>query len=148
MAFYKKVHIGEQPIPEGYQIYSPALMVQGVQFRKKDAIKFAKLAVSRPVYLIFEREPDNPEDKNAIKIIGCISAIKEIKKIHIGYVERGLAKWIAESKMIKFIAPRLWKTYAETKNGGYVEIGYQLIGTKDMKHKYKSYKDNIRSTHT
>ena len=114
MAFYKKVHTQEQPIPEGYQIYSPALMVQGVQFRKKDAIKFAKLAVSKPVYLIFEREPDNPEDKNAIKIIGCISARKEIKKVHIGYVE----------------------------------IGYQLIGTKDMKHKYKSYKDNVRSIHT
>jgi hypothetical protein len=145
MAFYKKYHITEHPIPEGFQIYSEALMVQGIAFRKKNAMKFAKASVSKPVCLIFEHEPDNPEDKNAIKIIGCISERKGIKKIHLGYVERELAKWIVENNMIESVAPRLWKTYAETKKDGYIEIGYQLVGSKEMKKGFTSHVNNLHS---
>ncbi len=80
MPFYSKYHTKTQPIPKGYQIYEDYLEVQGVSYRKKDAMKFAKAAVSKPVWLTFELEPDNPEDRNAIKIIGCISEKRELRK--------------------------------------------------------------------
>ncbi len=45
--------------------------------------------------------------------------------------------------MFEHVAPRLKKTYAGTVKGGYVEIIYQLVGSKEMRHKYKSGKEKF-----
>jgi hypothetical protein len=55
------------PIPEGMHILSADREVMGIEHRLSDAVAFAKESSHK---IEFEREPDNPHDKNAIKVIG------------------------------------------------------------------------------
>ena len=54
------------PIPDGYQILKRMLLVSGITFRKIDATFFIRSGCET---LELEREPNNPKDKNAIKVM-------------------------------------------------------------------------------
>lgn len=60
--------------------------VVGIGFRPAEAKEFAS-ALMPGDELTLEREPDNPHDQNAIKVIGG--------GMHIGYIERGQAAWLS-----------------------------------------------------
>jgi hypothetical protein len=64
------------PIPKGFQkyVYSINLHIAGIKYRKADALKFAR-SVNKE--LTMERDPDNENDPNAIRLIG-ISGLKNI----------------------------------------------------------------------
>jgi hypothetical protein len=57
-------HLSKTPIPDGFQIFEDRLEVAGIPNYKIAASKFIS---GKNPYLLFEREPQNPYDKNAIK---------------------------------------------------------------------------------
>jgi hypothetical protein len=75
-------------------VYSIAVQVAGVYFRKDNANTFCREKTTDK-YLTMEQEPTNKYDKNAIKIYGVVKG----KSLHIGYVPAPLAKRIAEDEV-------------------------------------------------
>lgn len=117
------------PIPKGHQIFSRC-EVSGTSFRKNDAVQFAKGSNQE---LELEREPTNPHDKNAIKVIGKSSG----KKYHIGYVPKEVSEQIAVTGIFESIKPRLDRIYQGID--GYLEIKFQIIGPKENKKQFDSF---------
>ena len=73
------------------------LTVHGVQYHRSDAEAFAATTIrlhdsGRSFGLLIEREPDNPNDRNAQKVIGWGCGLSR----HIGYVDRVEAARTAE----------------------------------------------------
>lgn len=65
----------------------PNVAVVGARFRGADAVALCR-TIALGTELRLKREPDNPYDPNAIKVM--------FHDQHIGYVERGQAAWIAD----------------------------------------------------
>jgi hypothetical protein len=86
---YQKIKDGGS-LPIGdWKRSSELLSAKGIQYRRSDALKFAKLALVshkeyRPFGLLIDPEPSNPDDENALKVMGWCGN----KTIHIGYVDR------------------------------------------------------------
>jgi hypothetical protein len=119
-------------IPDGFQIFEERLEVAGVKYQLDEARAFA---AGRDLTLEFEREPENPLDKNAIKIIGRRKTVFGSKHHFIGYVPSDVAAAIVEGHFYDRVAPRLLKTYIG--DSGYVEILFQVLGPKGQRLKYK-----------
>ncbi len=79
----RSYHLGEQEIPDGFQIFEERLEVAGVSFRKEDAAAFASATDG---WLELERDLGNKHDRNAIKVIGCNKGFFGTKRRFIGYV--------------------------------------------------------------
>lgn len=122
------------PIPKGYRIFNGRLSVAGIEYRRDDAIRFAKSADQA---LALEREPNNMHDANAIKVIG----ISHGKHYFIGYVPKEIAEQIVCSgHLMDAVQPRLeriWHT-----DSGYVNITFQIIGPKDKREQYDDFRNN------
>jgi hypothetical protein len=106
------------------------LLVAGITFRKEDAAPFIR---SGSGTLEFEREPNNPKDKNAIKVIGVTTTTKYF----VGYVPKEISKRIIKTGLFDKVKPRLDRTYHGA--GGFLEIRFQIIGLRENKYKYDSY---------
>lgn len=128
-------HLQEQEIPEGMQIFEERIEVAGVSHRRQDAVSFAK---AKNIWLEFERDQENQYDKNAIKMIGCSKGFFGTKRRFIGYVPKDFATNIVENDFLSQTKPRLLKTYIG--DNGYVEILFQLLGSKGKKSEYTSKK--------
>jgi hypothetical protein len=128
----RKYHLNEQDIPEGFQIFEDRLEVAGGSFRKEDAVAFAG---AQDVWLELEREPGNKYDENAIKVIGCNKGFFGTKRRFIGYVPKEVSRLIVKGGDWGQIRPRLLKTYLG--NQGYVEILFQILGSKGIKYQYR-----------
>jgi len=120
------------PIPKDHQIYS-SVLVAGVSFRKNDALQFINGADQT---LELERETDNSQDKNAIKVIGVTS----ISRYFLGYVPKEISEQIVKTGMFDKIKPRLARTYQG--NDDYIEIQFQIIGLKATKRDFDSLINN------
>jgi hypothetical protein len=80
-------------IPDGLQIFEERLEVAGIGYRRDEARAFAS---GRGLTLAFDREPENQQDRNAIKIIGQRKTLFGSKRYFIGYVPRHVAAAIVE----------------------------------------------------
>nr|WP_249185864.1 HIRAN domain-containing protein [Burkholderia ambifaria] len=115
------------PIPKGFQIFAGhgvGISVVGIQYRRRDALRFA---AGSDQALLFEREPHNPQDPNAIKVIGVCRSSRDF----IGYVPRDLASQLVESELTEIVQPRLISIWCS--GGGYVDIAFQIVGPKERK---------------
>ncbi|WP_334042674.1 HIRAN domain-containing protein [Burkholderia ambifaria] len=115
------------PIPKDFQIYvghGVGISVVGIQYRRRNALRFA---VDCEQTLLFEREPYNPHDPNAIKVIGVCGSSRDF----IGYVPRDLASQLVESELVEVVQPRLISIWCS--GGGYVDIAFQIVGPKKRK---------------
>lgn len=115
------------PIPKGLQIYAGhgvGISVVGIQYRRHDALRFA---ADSDQTLLFEREPHNPQDPNAIKVIGVCGSSRDF----IGYVPRDWASQLIEGELAEIVQPRLVSIWCS--GGGYVDIAFQIIGPKERK---------------
>jgi hypothetical protein len=121
------------PIPDGYQIYKRMLLVAGITFRKIDAAPFIKSGCET---LEFEREPNNPKDKNAIKVIG----VTPTARYFVGYVPKEISKRIIKTGLFDQVRPRLDRTYYGV--GDFLEIRFQVIGLKDNKKIFDAYSES------
>lgn len=104
----------EPPIPDGMRIMEGHIEVAGIPHRMANAVAFARRAQQ---YLELEREPNNPHDPNAIKVIGVSKGWFFWRRHFLGYVPRETAAIIAENRLWGRIKPRLRSIWA----GGYVK---------------------------
>jgi hypothetical protein len=115
---------GGASLPQGdWKRASPLLTVHGVLYRKPEALAFAKAALKlhdaeKPFGLIIEREPDNPHDPNALKIIGWGGGVSR----HFGYVEAIEAARFAERYPGINLTAELYSVYLG--GGSFVDIRY------------------------
>jgi hypothetical protein len=121
----------DEKIPEGFAIFLKNSFITGIQYRREDVIKFIH---SGEIGLALEQEPDNPEDKNAIKIIGKSGA----DKYFLGYLSRDYSKQINDSGLFEKIFPRLLRVYHGKDD--FVDITFQIIGPKSLKEDFNLYK--------
>lgn len=128
----RNYHLGEEEIPDGFQIFEERLEVAGVSFRKEDAAAFATV---RDGWLEIERDAGNKHDSNAIKVIGCNKGFFGTKRRFIGYVPKEVSRAIVEGGYLSQIRPRLLKTYAGDR--GFVEILFQILGPKGKKYEFR-----------
>ena len=129
----RKYHLQEQQIPDGFQIFEDRLEVAGVAFRKSEAASFAN---SKNLWLELQREEGNPQDRNALKVIGCSKGFLGTKRRFIGYVPKDTAKKIVEGDFLTQIRPRLLKTYIG--DSGFVEILFQILGPRGRRFQFHS----------
>lgn len=64
----------------------PSVACVGMHFRGSNAVS-AAAALEPGDRLTLEREPENPYDAYAIKVL--------LEDLHLGYIERGQAAWIS-----------------------------------------------------
>lgn len=131
MADYLKKRF-DSPIPQGHQIYA-SFEPAGLVRRKDAATQFAK---GRSQWIELEREPSNPQDPNAIRVVGCWRGWILSRRAPLGYVPRHVAKVIADLDAFEALAPRLMKVYVGRT--GYVEVDVQLTGPKDRAKHFKA----------
>jgi hypothetical protein len=122
----------DNPIPPGYQIFA-APPVAGMNHRKDSVVRFAQ---GDNQDLAIERDPDNPHDRNAIKLIGVLGTTR----YHIGYLPKELAEQIAATELFDSLKVRLTRIYIGTDD--YIEIHYHILGPKPEKRKFDSFLDN------
>ena len=121
------------PIPDGYEVYSWN-SVAGIQHKKEVALKFAR---HRNQSLELEREPDNKQDSNAIKVIGCSKKLLFADRDTIGYVPRELASCIVEGGFWGSVEPRLLRIYVGEDE--HIEVEFQLLGPKEKKKAFNDF---------
>ena len=114
-------------IPEGMRIFLADEEVAGVQHRLSNARAFAR---GRNQELRFEREPGNPHDPNAIKIIGIYKGWFFAHSVHIGYVPAEVANVIAERGMFSLIRPRLKNIWWGGYIRDYIVVRFDILEPK------------------
>ena len=109
--------------------------VVGVQYRKSNAVEFAKAAFraherGEPFGLIAEREPGNARDRHAVRIMGwgegrsAIFGRKIPLNLHIGYVDADTSGHIAKRIPDVALAAEFYSLYEGRL--GYIDIGFFL----------------------
>jgi hypothetical protein len=102
--------------------------VAGITFRKVDAqIFFEGMDHS----LEFERDPNNKHDKNAIKIIGISSGVRNF----IGYVPKEFAEQLVLSKLDKIAKPYLQRIFCNSDD--FYEVRFEVVGPSNLKQQFK-----------
>jgi hypothetical protein len=121
------------PIPKGFRIYAARLGVAGTEYRHDDARQFAE---GSDQTLEFERDPSNPHDPNAMKVIG----VDQRERRFIGYVPRGEAEQIVGSGLAGIVQGRLERIWR--RDDGFIYVRFQVIGPKAMKEQYDDFLRN------
>ena len=128
----RNYHLGEQEIPDGFQVFEERLEVAGISFQKEDAAAFA---TAKDGWLELERDLGNKHDPNAIKVIGCNKSFFGTKRRFIGCVPKEVSRAIVEGGYLGQIRPRLLKTYFGDR--GFVEVLFQVLGPKGKKYEFR-----------
>lgn len=123
----------DNPIPKGFQIFASNLPVAGIQHRKAEAIQFAR---SGNQELSIEREPDNPHDPNAIRLVGVSGA----DRYFIGYLPREISEQIVATGLFESLKPRLTRIYIGTDD--FLDFHYQILGPRTEKKRFDEFLKN------
>ncbi|QIG49088.1 hypothetical protein G5V57_15990 [Nordella sp. HKS 07] len=135
MGNYRKVK-GGATMPDGkWSRVTQLQRVVGVQYRKRNAVEFAKLVFAaarkgNPYGLLAEREPDNPHDRNAVKIIGwgiaksTFLGRKVPVNLHLGYLDADTSGRLAEKFPDIPLAVEFYSLYEGRL--GYIDICFFL----------------------
>lgn len=110
-------------MPSGHQILAGRVAVAGCFAKKAEFIGFAK---SKSKALILEVDPQNPYDRNAVKVVG----LGDGSRFHIGYLPREIAEEIARYKIFEKIQPRL--RYVSAKVEGYFDCELDITAPRDI----------------
>lgn len=106
-----------------------ALGIAGINYRIADVTDYlesaSKAENSGGRYgILLEREPDNPADKNAIKVVGWID--DPAQAIHLGYLYREDAAALAKEFPAHIpLAAALWRVFSPNKDK--LWIGVRLL---------------------
>lgn len=125
--FLKKIN---EEIPSGYVRYTSALSISGIQFEKDAARKFIHSKESQS--LILEPEPDNPSDKNALRILGSTPS----GSYFIGYIPKDIAQQVSASQLIDKIRLRLLKVY---EGKSFLDVTFHIVGPKSDRAHFESF---------
>ena len=86
------------------KVWDRNIEVAGVSFRIDAAVLFAS---GNDQFLSLEPEPNNPQDRNAIKVIGHCESSGKPKATHVGYVPKDIAKAIVNGDISGAFLARL-----------------------------------------
>lgn len=135
MANFRKVK-GGGVLPSGdWRRVTELQTVVGLHYRKPNAVEFAKAAFrahenGEPFGLVAEREPSNPHDRHAVKIIGwgqgrsAIFGRRIPLSLHIGYVDADTSGNIAARVPDVPLAAEFYSLYEG--RGGFIDVGFFL----------------------
>ena len=118
-------------VAEGLQVFEAGLTVAGTRHRKALAQRFVRRSEQE---LTFDREPGNPADPNAIRVLGVSAAMSGVKEHFVGYVPRAVAKRIVEGGFWGLMRPLLRS--AAIEEDGQVTISFDLAGPIGRKLEY------------
>ena len=128
----------EHSKPEGFIVFEYAT-VAGVPFRKPNALVFAK---GKHHTIEWERELNNKEDPNAIKMFGCTKGLLGKKRQFIGYVPREIFQRIVDSSLWGLAQPYFQSICVGdvdvAPGDEFIEVSFQVLGPKTRKKEYKS----------
>lgn len=106
----------------------------GTAMRREDSAAFCEGTGKQ--WLEFDLDPDNPHDRNAIKVWGCWNSWIGKRRKLLGFVDKEEAAKMARLGVSSMIQPRLLKTYVG--RDGFVEIQFQIIGPSEHAPAYKA----------
>jgi hypothetical protein len=86
--------------------------------------------------LALEQEPNNPQDKNAIKVIGVAPSARYF----LGYIPKEISEQIISTGMLDKVTPRLARMFQG--NHDYFEVQFQIIGLKELKKDFDAFLEN------
>jgi hypothetical protein len=109
------------------------MTVAGVSFRKKDVLRFMQ---STEQTLELELEPNNPNDKNAVKVIGVTSS----DRYFLGYVPKEISEQIISTGVFDKVNPRLVRLFQG--NNDYLEVQFQIVGPTEHKNDFDAFLEN------
>lgn len=118
------------PIKKGYQIFLQNMGIKGLGFRREAAIAFID---DLNQTLRLEHEQDNPQDVNAIKVIG----LGDSGEYFLGYLPKDAALQIVKTKSLDAVYGRLVRAYRGTDD--YLEIQLQVVGLKTKKSEFDAF---------
>lgn len=118
------------PIKKGYQIFLKNMGITGLGYRREDAVAFID---DMNQALRLEREPDNSQDENAIKVIG----LGDSGEYFLGYLPRFAALQIVKTDSFNAVYGRLVRAYRGTDD--YIEIQLQIVGLKEKKQEFDAF---------
>lgn len=117
--------------PSDLQIYEYQLSPAGGYFKRPEVQVFVR---AKNLSLELEREPDNKNDRNAIKIFGCSRGVLLRKRHFLGYLPAEVAKKVVEGGFWNKVQARLRLVDA----GDYVTVEFELLGPKGQRKAYLS----------
>lgn len=118
------------PIKKGYQIFLQNMGVKGLGHRREAAIAFID---DLNQTLRLEHEQDNPQDANAIKVIG----LGDSGEYFLGYLPKDVSLQIVKTKCLDAVYGRLVRAYRGTDD--YLEIQLQIVGLKAKKSEFDAF---------
>lgn len=120
----------KDPIPKGWRIYAGGLEVRGVHVEpQRGAV--ARFADGSEQRLSLEAEPDNPHDKNAIKVIGHFRKWATTSAVVLGHVPREIAEAVVATRLLPDVTPRL--TFVRVREGWAPTVQFDLLIPKEKK---------------
>ncbi len=121
-------------IPKGQRIFVPEFEVAGASYRL-EALSHWSNRGSIP--LVLEMDPNNPHDKNAIKVIALRKRfLFGVAEDHVGFIPRKLAKLIVDLELASKLKPRAKSLWIGDRGG--VCLAIDLLGDKYL---YTSFSD-------
>ena len=117
------------PYADTMEVFERQLEPAGSYFRNPGVARFVR---AREPSLKLEREPQNPDDPNAIKVIGRGRGFLFAKRYLLGYLPRGVAKRVVEGGFWGRVEARLRVVEA----GEYLCVEFDLLGPKGEKDAY------------
>ena len=118
------------PIKKGYQIFLQNMGVKGLGHRREAAIAFID---DLNQTLRLEHEKDNPQDANAVKVIG----LGDSGEYFLGYLPKDVSLQIVKTKCLDVVYGRLVRAYRGTDD--YLEIQLQIVGLKAKKSEFDAF---------
>jgi hypothetical protein len=120
--------------PDGVQIFIQRVYVAGVHPRSG----IDEFLAGSDISLALEREPQNPHDRNAIKVIGILKTAFSTRRFHVGYVPREIAQQIVE----RGFWGRVGADLRMVECGDYKNVIFDLYGPKGEKNAFFGQDDS------
>lgn len=114
--------------------------IAGIKRRENEALK---VITSTNFAMRLEQEPDNPYDKNAIKVFGDCEIDGEETSYFLGYIPREDAKKLAKYNVLKATVRMIFLPTSTKTIGFRLDIWSERANKKNKKTEEKPYDENI-----
>ena len=117
------------PYPDTMEVFETEVEPAGPYFRDPRVAKFAR---TKEPSLKLKREPKDPHDPNAIRVIGCGRGFLLPKRYFLGYLPRAVAKRIVQGGFSDKVQARLRVLEADED----MRVEFDILGPRGQKEVY------------